>query len=114
MKKGIWIVVFLVFVMAFYSCDQKEKKAAVDQKSVILVYGSEHCHHCKDFKAWLDEHHLKYTFYDVTKDMKAKKEMMEKVKNAKLSKRVLYPVVDIDGRIMSRPAHKTVETMLKK
>jgi glutaredoxin len=114
MKKRIWIFAVFFLAMGFYSCDHDKKSLAVDQKSVILVYGSEHCHHCKDFKAWLDEHHLKYTFYDVTKDMKANKEMMEKVRNAKLSKRVLYPVVDIDGRILSRPAHKTVEAMLKK
>ncbi len=113
MKKN-WVVLIFLLVISFSSCNNNEKKVAGEQKSVILVYGSEHCHHCKAFKHWLDEKGLEYTFYDVTEDMKAKKEMMQKVKNAKLSKRVLYPVVDIDGRILSRPAHKTVETLLKK
>jgi glutaredoxin len=115
MKQRILIGVALIMFLGLYACDRSSgKKQNTEQKSVIIVYGSEHCNHCHDFREWLKDNDLKYTFHDVTADMAAKKEMMKKVKNAKIGKRVLYPVVDIDGRILSRPAHKTVQALLKK
>ncbi len=113
MKRHFWVILALVLAMGFYSCDNA-KKVDHEQKSSIIVYGSGHCNHCKRFKAWLDEKGLKYTFHDVTLDQDAKKEMMRKVKKSNAGKRVLYPVVDLDGRILIRPAHKTVEALLKK
>lgn len=110
-----WAVLILVLFLGLYSCNLDASRGkSLKQKSVITVYGSKTCHHCTVFETWLDEQKLKYTFYDVNTDKEARMEMLNKVKGAKIKGRILYPVVDIDGKILIRPETKMIESLLKK
>ena len=115
MKKYLWTILIFFLFLGFYSCefDTKKEKSA-EQKSVITVYGSANCIHCVKMKRWLDENNIDYTFIDVNSDRVARTEMLNKVKNAEIKGRVVYPVIDIDGRIFIQPDSKTIEGILKK
>ncbi len=114
-KKYIWPISIFFLFFGLYSCDLDANKGkSIKQVSVITVYGSANCMHCVKMKKWLDENNIDYTFFDVNSDREARTEMLNKVKKAKIKGRVLYPVVDIDGRIFIQPDHNTIEGILKK
>ncbi|MFA6227198.1 MAG: glutaredoxin domain-containing protein [Candidatus Paceibacterota bacterium] len=60
----------------------------------ITIYSTPTCHYCNLAKDFFDAHEVKYTVFDVAKDLAKRKEMMEK------SGQMGVPVIDIDGDII--------------
>lgn len=60
----------------------------------VKVYSTESCVYCKMAKELLDKNNVKYEVRDVSKDEKARAELVEK------SGQTGVPVLDIDGEII--------------
>lgn len=98
-------ITLLMSLFCIYSCHSKNQEtAANDQQKHIIVYGSNTCPHCINFKAKLDSVGLTYTFKDVyAENENNDAEMLEKLQQAGFNRYVKLPVVDIEGKIMMRP-----------
>jgi len=70
---------------------------------LIIVYGSNNCDHCLDFKAQLDSIGFSYDFRDVEFNDAMNREMYYKVQRARIVGRINYPVIDVEGKIMVAP-----------
>lgn len=93
-------IIFLLFIIfGTFSANAQEKKIAKTTLKTI-VYGSDECHHCIDTKAFLTKNNISFEFFDIDKNSEALKEMLLKLKNAKISTQSLgIPVVDKNGVI---------------
>jgi len=60
----------------------------------IKVFSTEFCPYCVALKEFLKENNIEFEAVDVTEDLKAQEEMIEK------SGQMGVPVVDIDGEII--------------
>lgn len=60
----------------------------------ITIYSTPTCHYCQMAKAYLKEHGINYTEYNVASDLEKRKEMIDK------SGQMGVPVIDIDGKII--------------
>ena len=60
----------------------------------ISIYTTESCHFCKDVKAFLEDAGVKYESFDVGKDLKRRKEMVE------LSGQMAVPVTVIGDTVI--------------
>ena len=60
----------------------------------IRVFSTSACPYCVTLKEYLKQHNLEFEDIDVSEDMKAQKEMIEK------SGQMGVPVVEIDGQII--------------
>jgi len=113
------LVITVASFFALQGCmvDNQEQQAdantveATPQKT-ILVYGSDECSHCVDFKDQLDSAGLEYTFYDVEKDQSKGDEMLMKVQRTGFQGYIRFPVVEVDGKIVVAPRFETVESAL--
>lgn len=76
------------------------RKKSVEPTPKTIVYGSDECHHCIDTKAFLTKNNISFEFFDIDKNPEALKEMLLKLRNAKISTQNLgIPVVDKNGAI---------------
>ncbi len=69
----------------------------------VTIYSTPTCPYCKLAKAYMDEHHVTYTNYDVAADADRADEMMKK------SGQMGVPVIEIDSKIIvgfDKPALK--------
>mgnify|MGYP003412125919 CR=1 FL=1 len=89
-------IIFLLFIIfGTFSANAQEKKSVE-----TIVYGSDECHHCIDTKAFLTKNNISFEFFDIDKNPEALKEMLLKLRNAKISTQNLgIPVVDKNGVI---------------
>jgi glutaredoxin-like YruB-family protein len=60
----------------------------------VTMYSTPTCHYCNLATDYFDEKGIKYTKYDVAKDLAKRKEMVEK------SGQMGVPVIDIDGEVI--------------
>jgi len=60
----------------------------------IRVFSTPACPYCVTLKEYLKQHNIEFEDIDVSEDMKAQKEMIEK------SEQMGVPVVEIDGQII--------------
>lgn len=60
----------------------------------VTIYTTPTCAFCKMAKEYFKQNKIKYTEKDVTTDMEAQKEMLDK------SQQMGVPVIDIDGTIV--------------
>ncbi len=96
MKKIIYLL-FLIFGFFSANAQQKNTKPVVNK---VIIYGSDECHHCIDTKAFLTQNNFSFEFFDIDKNPEALKEMLTKLRNAKISTQNLgIPVVDKNGVI---------------
>jgi glutaredoxin 3 len=111
MKKILFLLLFTIgFNQVVFG--QEEKKQLSDKK-MIIVYGSDECHHCTDTKAFLKENKIEFVFYDIDKNPEALKEMLGKLRNAGISTSNLgIPVIDKQGTIFTN--NGIFEEFLKK
>ncbi len=86
------------------ACQKSSDQTQEKQSKVIIIYGSDTCDHCVDFKAQLDSVGLTYDFRDVEVNYNFTNEMLNKVQAARITGRINYPVVDIEGKILVAPA----------
>jgi len=104
MKNSTTLLLFLFLYLGQYVSAQENqtKKSPIAEKKVMLVYGSDACHHCTDTKKYLKENNIEFLFYDIDKSQEALKEMLFKLKNANISTNNLsIPVIDKDGVIFT-------------
>jgi glutaredoxin 3 len=115
MKKSI---VLLLFVVVFGSNnllaqENQAKTTTKSEKAVMIVYGSDECHHCTDTKKYLKENNIEFVFFDIDKNPDALKEMLFKMKQANISTNNLsIPVIDKQGVIFTN--NIPFEAFLKK
>ncbi len=101
--KKVKLVCFSLIL--FWACQNADtNKSFIKQTKEIIVYGSNNCDHCVDFKAQLDSMGLTYDFRDVEFDDAMNNELYHKVQAARIRGRINYPVVDIEGKIMVAPS----------
>jgi glutaredoxin 3 len=60
----------------------------------ITIYSTPTCHFCQLAKAYMKEHNIAYTEYNVATDLEKRKEMVDK------SGQLGVPVIDIGGKIL--------------
>ncbi len=103
-------IIIIIFIFSLLQgCNTKRKNidtsgniTPVVQKTII-VYGSESCDHCIDFRKKLDSVKLKYTFHDVEADERYFSEMMRKIQAANYKGYIGFPVIDVEGNVYIRP-----------
>lgn len=107
MKKLALLVFF--FTVLF----QTELSAQETSKKVMIVYGSNECHHCIDTKDYLKKNNIEFIFFDIDKNAEALREMLTKLKAAGISTSNLgIPVIDKQGVIFTN--NGVFEEFLKK
>ncbi len=103
MKKSVALLFFLVLVTSsgLFAQDGKSN-TATSEKKVLIVYGSDECHHCTDTKKYLRENKIEFVFYDIDKNQEALQEMLSKLKKANISvSNLAIPVIDKQGVIFT-------------
>lgn len=99
------VTLVCISLILFWACQSAgTNKFSIKQTKEIIVYGSNNCDHCVDFKAQLDSVGFTYDFRDVEFDDAMANEMYHKVQAAKIQGRINYPVIDVDGKIMVAPS----------
>jgi len=73
----------------------------------VKVYSTPTCPYCKMVKTYLDEQGIKYQDFDVTQDVAAKDEMIEK------SGQMGVPVITVDGELVIGFDRERLEGLLK-
>jgi len=74
---------------------------------MIKVYSTPTCPYCVTLKEFLKKHNVEFEDIDVSKDEKARDEMVEK------SGQMGVPVVDIDGQIVIGFDREKIKDLLK-
>ena len=99
LKKIICILFLLVGISTLVA--QEKPKKSEPKSTVLVVYGSDSCHHCIDTKLFLKNNSINFVFYDIDKDPVALREMLAKLKEANISTANLgIPVVDKQGQFI--------------
>ena len=93
----------LSFVLLWACQGPENNQSSIKQTKQIIVYGSNNCDHCLDFKAQLDSIGFSYDFRDVEFNDAMNREMYYKVQRARIVGRINYPVIDVEGKIMVAP-----------
>lgn len=76
--------------------NQTASEQAVAAQKSIIIYGSNQCSHCLDFKAKLDSVGLNYTFNDVDVSDQHYNDMRNLIQAARVTGRVNFPIVLVD------------------
>ena len=76
--------------------------------AAVKIYTTPTCPWCKKTKEWMKEKKIKYTEYNVAKDEKARKKMIE------LSGQMGVPVLEIGKEVIVGYDPKAIEKALKK
>ncbi len=99
----------LLFAFFILGCENKQNKIDTSgnitpkvEKSII-VYGSESCDHCVDFRKKADSLKIKYTFKDAEANEAYYNELVNKIQQAGIPGYISFPVIDLDGKIYIRP-----------
>ena len=101
------IFYLLICLTVFFAC-----QTSIKQTKEIIVYGSDNCEHCVDFKAKLDSVGFAYDFRDVEFNEFMNNEMVSKVRASGVQGGFKYPVVDIEGKILIAPELQAVVDMM--
>lgn len=102
-----------LLTMCLYSVSWSQEKHPAATQKVMVVYGSDDCHHCIDTKTFLKENKIEFIFYDIDKNPEALKEMLGKLRAAGISTSNLgIPVIDKQGVVFTN--NGVFEEFLKK
>lgn len=74
----------------------------------VKIYTTKTCPWCKKTKEWMKENKIKYEEFDVAKDEKARKRMIE------ISGQMGVPVLEIGKKVIVGYDPKAIEKALKK
>ena len=98
-----------ILIILLIACENRQKaidtsgsKTQPAPKSII-VYGSESCDHCMEFRQKADSLKIKYLFKDCEADERNYNELALKIQQANLPGYISFPVVDINGKLYIRP-----------
>lgn len=105
-------LLILMVVILSISCSNQgaTNEETQKQETSIIIYGSNSCDHCIDFKSKLDANKVVYTFHDVEQNQVMANEMRAKTKAANYTGYISFPVVDVGGKLMVNP---NIEEVLK-
>ncbi len=106
-------LVYGILLFGFFFSACQEKPTQVAQTKNIIVYGSNNCDHCVNFKAQLDSIGFQYNFKDVEFNVMQANEMVMKVQQAGLAGGISYPVIDVEGTILIAPELQKVLELMK-
>ncbi|MFT4737013.1 MAG: glutaredoxin [Paraglaciecola sp.] len=96
----LFSVVFLTFLLG---CSTESSQSSAQETTVqkeIVVFGSNQCSHCLDFKSKLDSAGLTYTFHDIDVDDQRAEEMIERLQAINFEGRVSLPVIMVNNQRM--------------
>jgi glutaredoxin len=112
MRNFTFLIFF--FLIAFNGkASAQEIQNKTIEKTAMIVYGSDDCHHCTNTKKYLSERNIPFVFYDIDKNQNALQEMLGKLKKAGISTSNLgIPVIDKQGVIFTNVG--VFEDFLKK
>jgi glutaredoxin-like YruB-family protein len=74
---------------------------------MVRVFSTPACPYCVALKGFLEEHNIKFKDIDVSQDMEAQKEMIDR------SGQYGVPVLDIDGEIIVGFNQERIKQLLK-
>ena len=120
-NKSISIVATVLLCFVFMvACSPSAKEASNGEtangsgQKQMIVYGSNTCDHCINFKKKMDSLNIKYSFFDVEVDQTKADEMLKKLEEVRFMGYIAFPVVDIEGRVMVNPELSQVMMFVKK
>ena len=99
----------LCIISLIFAC----QGSGIKQTKDIIVYGSDNCDHCVEFKAKLDSVGFEYDFRDVEFDQMMAHEMTYKVRRSGVSGGFSYPVIDVEGKILVAPELEEVLQLMQ-
>lgn len=118
MKTTVIIALLSITFSLLQSCtNSSQSLAGADTEETkaptIVIYGSNTCHHCVDFKNKLDSVGLKYVFNDVEVDERQAQVMIQLVQSANHQGGIQFPVVYLnDKEVMIAPDFNSFLTRL--
>ena len=96
-------------ILVLSSCGEKQKSIDTSKnitpkkEKLIIVYGSENCDRCHEFRQKADAMKIKYTFKDCEADERNYNELAYKIQQGNYPGYISFPVIDIDGRLYIQP-----------
>jgi glutaredoxin len=107
----------LLILFLLTTCNSESVAQSVQvktyEKTTLIVYGSDACHHCIDTKKYLSDRNIPFVFYDIDKNHEALQEMLGKLRKAGISASNLgIPVIDKQGELFTNVG--VFEEFLKK
>lgn len=114
------IIVLVITILLLASCESKKKRIDTSGNITpkvthsVIIYGSENCDHCIEFRQKMDSARLAYEFKDAEASDRNYQELLLKIQQANFKGYVSFPVLDIDGDIYVRPNFADVVRMLEK
>jgi len=111
--KNLALVIFFFFTTCNSELVAQSVQVKTKEKTPLIVYGSDTCHHCIDTKKYLTERNISFVFYDIDKNNEALQEMLGKLRKAGISTSNLgIPVIDKQGELFTNVG--VFEEFLKK
>lgn len=97
----------------FYSTSATSGLNTIQDKTSIIIYGSDTCHYCLDTKAYLKKKNIDFMYFDVDVNKEKEQEMVNKLRKANIPLSSLsLPVVDKHGELFVNG--KDFDAFLKK
>jgi glutaredoxin len=104
-----FLVLLISTITIFSFCDSKKEKIDTSAnitpiiEKEIIIYGSENCDHCIEFRDKADSLKIKYVFKDAEKNEAYYNELVQKIQGAGIPGYISFPVVEIDEKLYIRP-----------
>jgi glutaredoxin len=108
MKYKVLYLTLIFGSLVFDGCTSKTESRsdqAIEKSTQVqlVIYGSNSCGHCIDFKANLDSLNISYTFNDVEQNKALADEMLEVVHAANYYDYIEFPVVAVGKQVFINP-----------
>ena len=101
-------IVFILLVL--FQCSSSTEYPDTE----LIIYGSNSCEHCNEFRAKLEKEEIEYKFYDVERDQLKANEMLEAVHSINYYDYIEFPVVLFDKYVFINPPFEQVQLTLEK
>ena len=111
------LLIFFVGILSF-GCETKKKNIDTSSnltpsvEKEIIIFGSENCDHCIQFRQKADSLNIKYLFKDAEANEQYYNELMMIIQQSNFKEYVGFPVVVIDGKLYVRPEFDTFLTLI--
>ena len=118
MKNNLLILVTFMTLLTFQQCStptdntSDASESTQVKKSQVVLYGSNSCDHCTDFRAQLDSVGVKYTFNDVEQSQVLANEMLDVVHSIGYYDYIMFPVVAAGDTVFIKPNLQAVLDVL--
>lgn len=99
---------FISAIIVFYNAVSFSADTATD----IILYGNEKCGYCRETIQWLEDKKIPYVYRDVESYGTFQEEMFDKLKRSGFTTTAIFPVLDIKGQILMKPAFNDITKAL--